>query len=590
MRAYRRPLDRRPRPDRHLALAPGALAACLALGAAQPPVLAQPAPAVAAIRIAAQPLSQALAELARQTGTTLVAAPALLADKTAPAVAGPFTAQQALLRLLAGSGLVGSLESGVITVQRAGDAGAGDLREVTVTAEAERSRATTENTDSYTAQAVAAGSKLEQRLKDIPRSISLMARQQLDDQRITRLDEALEQLPGVTFSPNAGGWGSDSYYLRGYSLTNLTIDGSSTKNFFNGSGDSSFSTGLEKYDSVQLLRGPDALFSGNGAPSGSINLVRKRPTDRYQLKTTVSAGSWNNYLGTVDVSGPLNQAGSLRGRAVASYNDTEKFYDNAPRKYTTLYGILEADLSRDTLLTTGISYDKAGGTGWDTAPSFPRYSNGDPLRISRSTGYTADAKRNSESINVFASLEQRFNSAWKGRLNASYTRSNGYTAADFYYGAADPLTSSGTYYFSPRANTWKSEAVALDFNIRGDTTLWGHEYRAVFGADYVNTDADYYQRYTTANYPGGLSTIHWSTFDPSLLTLTTGSVAESLTDTSRQYGIYAYNSLQVYGPLRFVLGGRWSGYEKVNINKSTAEQTYLSHPGRSYSRLWNRCG
>ncbi|MGE8689053.1 MAG: hypothetical protein ACN6PJ_18040 [Achromobacter sp.] len=40
---------------------------------------------------------------------------------------------------------------------------------------------------------------------------------------------------------------------------------------------------------------------------------------------TASAGSWDNYRGEVDGSGPLNEAGTLRARGVVAYQDSNTF-------------------------------------------------------------------------------------------------------------------------------------------------------------------------------------------------------------------------------------------------------------------------
>ena len=73
-------------PRLNLTPAPLALAAMLALGSI-PLAQAQTAPTVT-LAIAAQPLGQALNELARQANLQLLFAPELVAGKTAPAVSG----------------------------------------------------------------------------------------------------------------------------------------------------------------------------------------------------------------------------------------------------------------------------------------------------------------------------------------------------------------------------------------------------------------------------------------------------------------------------------------------------------------------
>jgi len=44
-----------------------------------------------------------------------------------------------------------------------------------------------------------------------------------------------------------------------------------------------------------------------------------------RFSVTASAGSWDNYRGEVDGSGPLNEAGTLRVRGVVAYQDSNTF-------------------------------------------------------------------------------------------------------------------------------------------------------------------------------------------------------------------------------------------------------------------------
>lgn len=414
--------------------------------------------------------------------------------------------------------------------------------------------------DSYSAKKVQAGSKIEQSLKEVPRSISVINRKQMDDQGLTRLDDAIAQLPGVTILKNTDGWGDNDYSARGFSLNGTSIDGSA-------SGASNISlnnTGLAKYDSVQLVRGPDGLFSGNGSAGGGINLTRKHALDYYQLLTTFSGGSWNNYLGEIDISSPINQDGSIRGRAVASYNNTEKFYKNAHSKYTTLYGIVDVDMGDKTTFSIGASYDKTGGSGYDSAPSYPMYSNGQFLNISRKIGYMEGFKKTNESSNVFAQLKHQFNDQWKTRLNLSYIDSNAYLSGQYYGGAADPVTNTGTYLSTPLVADQTLKALSADWNIQGDLDLWGHSNTLVLGADYVNTkrNNDLYDSYLT--YEGEKTknlAINWATFNPAKVSLTLERENFLIHDyTKIQKGIYLYDRFQVIGPLKLSIGGRLASY------------------------------
>ncbi|MFP3334430.1 TonB-dependent siderophore receptor, partial [Pseudomonas sp. SIMBA_064] len=95
---------------------------------------------------------------------------------------------------------------------------------------------------------------------------------------------------------------------------------------------------LAMYDRVEIVRGATGLAQGAGNPGGAINLVRKRPTHRFQATLTGSAGSWDDYTGTLDVGGPLNESGTLRARTVVSRQDAKSFRDAVERDHELFYG------------------------------------------------------------------------------------------------------------------------------------------------------------------------------------------------------------------------------------------------------------
>lgn len=98
---------------------------------------------------------------------------------------------------------------------------------------------------------------------------------------------------------------------------------------------------------------PVVCWGGTGDPGGIVNLVRKRPLDSYLLKFNTSAGTWDNYRSELDLTGPIAFDGKLRGRVVAAHTDRQYFMDNRSTEKPFLYGIVEADLTDDTMLTLG---------------------------------------------------------------------------------------------------------------------------------------------------------------------------------------------------------------------------------------------
>ncbi|SHF28780.1 Outer membrane receptor proteins, mostly Fe transport [Lampropedia hyalina DSM 16112] len=112
----------------HLVFRPARLALAVSLMLGSPVIWAQ-ATAVASaamaggdkvqnIKIAAQPLGDALNAWARQTGVQIAVEQSLVAGKTSTAINASLGAQQALNRLLAGTGLAGAINGAEVVIRR----------------------------------------------------------------------------------------------------------------------------------------------------------------------------------------------------------------------------------------------------------------------------------------------------------------------------------------------------------------------------------------------------------------------------------------------------------------------------------------
>lgn len=434
------------------------------------------------LNLPAQPLDKALNALAGQTGSRILFATEIAADQQAPALSGELTLQQALQRLLQGTGLtVRETDDGSYVIAEPASAGA-TLNLGAITIQGQGMGEATEGSGSYTTGLVSVGSKTPVSLKETPQTVSIISQQMIEDQRITTLPEAMKRAPGITVRNN--NYHVQQFYSRGFGIDNVQIDGASPMDIGTGLGTfySDRLYDMAPYDHVEVLRGASGLLGGTGDPGGIVNLVRKRPLDSYQLKLNTSAGSWDNYRHEVDVTGPLAFDGKLRGRVVAAYTDRQYFMDNRSTEKPFLYGIFEADLSDDTMLTVGGSYDKLKENG--TGDGLPRYSTGGDLKLPRSTWYTTgQAWSDSYTREWFVKLDHHFNEDWK--LNTSYTYSyNGSTTEGIIpYGSVDETTGTGPYWWGSYVSSWSKQQV-FDVNLSGYFDAFGRQHELLVGGDY----------------------------------------------------------------------------------------------------------
>lgn len=384
-----------------------------------------------AYSIPAGPLDAALTAFARSSGVLLAYQPELVRGLASSGVQGSLPPTQALATLLAGTGLQAVVaENGTWTLRRAAEPAAAArpaatatgaagvaLPEVRVTAQAERD-GRTEGTESYTAAGPSgAATGLALTLRETPQSVSVMTRQRMDDFHLETLADVLVQTPGVTVSRQAD---MTTFNVRG-STANLKIDGN--RLLSSGWGWNSHIMysldDMAEIDRVEVLKGSSGLVNGDGAYGGTVNLVRKRPTREFQASAKVGVGSWNTYRADADISGPLNAAGTLRGRLVAAHKDADSFRDRQHNRNSTVYGTLEADLTPDTVLGVGLTYKERtlrGAAGTTPIQAF----SGDGVAVARMPrSYNNGASwagYDQESLGLFARLEHRFAGGWSARL------------------------------------------------------------------------------------------------------------------------------------------------------------------------------
>jgi len=230
----------------------------IALGLTQAPDAqaqeAQGQSAAVLVNTARQPLHDALVEVSRQASLEVLYAPELVAGKTAPPVSGRLTPQQALDRILAGSGLIAVIRGNTVTIEpEPKDLDATTMAAVTVIAR-RAADGTTEGTGSYTSLVTSTASKTDLAFREVPQSVSVVTRQLIDDQHLVNVTDAMSRAPGITVR-RVNSYSSD-YYSRGFQITSMQIDGGAPLAL--GSYTYGPTQDMAFYDRVEIMRGARA--------------------------------------------------------------------------------------------------------------------------------------------------------------------------------------------------------------------------------------------------------------------------------------------------------------------------------------------
>ncbi|POF44044.1 TonB-dependent siderophore receptor [Pseudomonas laurylsulfativorans] len=503
--------------------------------------------------IAAGSLVNVLNSFAEQAGIYLAGHNDLAAGKRSPGLNGVYNQEQALQRLLHGSGLLAQRQGngGYVLHAAAAEQGALELGATNIYAPA--SGAISEDSHAYTIGSTSSATGLPLSLRETPQSVTVITRQLMDDQGATSLVDALRRAPGISVQNyDSERW---EFSSRGLPITNFQYDGVNTD--YDGVYDyGTTSTDMAPYDRVEIIKGATGLMTGAGDPSATVNLIRKRPTPAFKASVSGTVGSWDNYRSEGDISGPLSASANVRGRLVGVYQDRSAYIDHYRNTKDIAYGIVEADLTPDTLVTVGIDQQntRSRGASWTGFPMY--YSDGSRTDFSRSFNPATDwSRRDFTNQTLFASVQQQLAHDWA--LKVSYDRKH--RQHDTFLASAsgghpDPVSGNGMFMYMGK---FKGDQVQdnIDVNLSGPFTLAGREHELIVGFMSMNTRQDI-PVYGSVYPPVDGSIFDWrgEFAKPEIPRVGTDDIVQ------RQTGAYLAARLKPVDDLTLILGARVSDF------------------------------
>ncbi|MET0210211.1 MAG: TonB-dependent receptor, partial [Burkholderiaceae bacterium] len=326
--------------------------------------------------------------------------------------------------------------------------------------------------------------------KDTPQSISFVSQQQMKQFGANDINEALRLATGIRVEQV--GTNLTQFLSRGFEIKSTQIDGVGMPN-----GWGLVTNGMDTfgYEKLEVIRGANGLLTGVGNASGTINYVRKRPTNTAAGSVGVSYGSWGTTRVEADYSTPLTADGSWAARVVAAREEGGSHLRDFERDRTFLYGVVDGQIGDHGVLSVGYSRQKSDSTGnmWGTLTFVG--NDGRQLEWDRSASATQDwTYWNTTTQTAFVEYTHELGNDW--RLKGSYNfRSSDDDAQLFMaYSPAglDPVTGAGLMgwaYKSPSKDT----AHLFDVSLNGRYSLFGRKHELTVGLNSSkSTGTEYY--------------------------------------------------------------------------------------------------
>ena len=449
------------------------------------------------------------------------------------------------------------------------------------------------------AETIGGSTKTDTPLREVPQSVSVIERREMDLRGVRNLNEATRYTAGVL--PESQGIDNrvDDLYIRGFDAgsfgANVMLDG------LRAPSDSSLSWNRTSFNTwnlerVEVLKGPSSVLYGQLAPGGMVNQVSKLPTLGEEQVVQLQVDGHGRRQTAFDLGG-ANGDENVLWRLVGLYGDgatqikhtdheqwfiapsaTMYFNDHATR--LTLHGLYQKDRGGSTF-----QFLPYQGT---VVPAAEGYI--------KNTTFLGEPDWNTYNRDIWTAgwqLEHQFNDAWKFSQNARYTHVDSLYRATVGNGVRGaPLTNQkkliGGRILKRRAvqGEGDSDAQTIDTRIEGKFGTGPLTHTMIAGFDWQKTDWTFLRQAATVS-PAVIAInvydpvyTHYD-FEPTL------AKQMSTRETDSQYGVYLQDQIAL-DRWRFTLGGRqdWTRMDSLNrltgVRQVTRDEAFTGRAGVTY--------
>ncbi len=310
----------------------------------------------------------------------------------------------------------------------------------------------------YLKKRTSTATKTDTRIRDIPQSISVITEEQIKDQSLLGLTDAVIYSPGVMAGQGEGN--RDSFWLRGnQSTSDLFVDGVRD--------DVQYYRDLYNIDRVEVLMGPNGMIFGRGGVGGVINRVVKEANWESKNEFRIQGGAYDHKRSSIDLNNQINE--TLAVRVNALIEDSGSFRQGVESERRAINPTFTFKPSDKTKIVIGTEYFNDKRIGDRGIPSVQNGLQGYPYPTSRSTFFGNALQSHNQAIikNGYAIIDHTFDN---GLLLKNHTR---YSDYDKYYenvyanssvGADGKVTIDGYFDDTQRQNFFNQTDLTYNFN------------------------------------------------------------------------------------------------------------------------------
>lgn len=201
------------------------------------------------------------------------------------------------------------------------------------------------NDAKYDVKAASTATKTDTLLRDTPQAITIVTKELMRDQNMQTLSDVVRYVPGVQVAQGEGN--RDTTVFRGNNSTSdFFIDGIRD--------DVQYFRDFYNIDSVEAMKGSNAMIFGRGGSGGVINRVSKQPSWTPVREASLTLGQFDMRRATIDVGQAISSNAAFRVNAMVENSDS--YRDGVYVKREGINPTMAFRLGQNTSAVVGYEY------------------------------------------------------------------------------------------------------------------------------------------------------------------------------------------------------------------------------------------
>jgi outer membrane receptor for ferrienterochelin and colicins len=199
-------------------------------------------------------------------------------------------------------------------------------------------------------------------LSSVPGSVTVISEADIESINPQDAGDLLENIAGIKMERYGGIGQTAGIHMRGLYATEVLVlvDGRPINSPSLGSADLSWIP-IDNIEQIEVVRGPNSALFGANAVGGVINIITKRPPEKFSTTLLSSYGSWNTFTEGIETGGRYGDLGFL---ITGNYKNSNGPRDNSDYESKSLSAKLEYKICDSQIIFSTEYYrDRVGLPG-----------------------------------------------------------------------------------------------------------------------------------------------------------------------------------------------------------------------------------